>query len=130
MRGNKSLTAYKALLITLITSLSITGASFLDNRIWNLIMAIVGVGAYAIVGVLYSIRAISGRKAGREAYAAVFIILLFLGYCVYQGIIKFQQWVLSWPLALKIIIPSIMVLLIAGTIIWRVIKSKEERRIC
>jgi hypothetical protein len=129
MRGSKSLTVYKVLLITLITSLSITGISFLDDKIWNLVMAIVGVVAYAIVGGLYSIHAISGRQAGKEAYAAVFIILLLLGYCVYQGIIKLQQWILSWPLALKIILPSMMVLLIAGTIIWLVIKSKKERRI-
>lgn len=125
MRGNKSLTVYKILLITLITSLSITGISFLDDKIWNLVMAIVGVVAYAIVGGLYSIHAIFGRQAGKEAYAAVFIILLLLGYCVYQGIIKLQQWILSWPLALKIIVPSMMVLFIAETIIWLVIKSKK-----
>lgn len=125
MRGSKSLTVYKVLLITLITSLSITGISFLDDKIWNLVMAIVGVVAYAIVGGLYSIHAISGRQAGKEAYAAVFIILLLLGYCVYQGIIKLQQWIFSWPLALKIIVPSMMVLFIAETIIWLVIKSKK-----
>ena len=68
---------YKAVLIALITSISITGVSFLDDAIWNLIMAIVGVVAYAIVGVLYSIHAIHGKNAGKEAYAAVFIILLF-----------------------------------------------------
>ncbi len=125
MRGSKSLTVYKVLLITLITSLSITGISFLDDKIWNLVMAIVGVVAYAIVGGLYSIHAISGRQAGKEAYAAVFIILLLLGYCVYQGIIKLQQWILSWPLAVKIIVPSIMALLIAGTIALLIVKLKK-----
>lgn len=129
MRSNKSLTAYKVLLITLITSLSITGISFLDDKIWNLIMAIVGVVTCAIVGGLYSIHAISGKQAGKEAYAAVFIILLFLGYCVYQGIIKLQQWMFSWPLVLKIIVPCLMILLISGTIIWIVIISKMERRL-
>lgn len=124
--NNKSLTVYKVLLVTLITSLSITGISFLDDKIWNIVMVIVGVVAYAIVGGLYSIHAISGKQAGKGAYAAVFIILLLLGYCVYQGIIKLQLWILSWPLAVKIIVPSIMALLIAGTIIWLVIKSKKE----
>lgn len=34
---------------------------------------------------------LAGKEEGKEAYAIVFIILLVLGYCVYQGIIKFQQ---------------------------------------
>lgn len=122
---NNSLTSFKVLLVLLITSFSITGISFLDDKIWNLVMAIVGVVAYAIVGGLYSIHAISGKHAGKEAYAAVFIILLIVGYCVYQEIIKFQQWILSWPLAVKIIVPSIMALLIAGTIALLIVKLKK-----
>ncbi|MDD3383125.1 MAG: hypothetical protein PHT83_06500 [Bacilli bacterium] len=122
---NNSLTSFKVLLVLLITSFSITGISFLDDKIWNIVMAIVGVVAYAIVGGLYSIHAISGKHAGKEAYAAVFIILLLLGYCVYQGIIKLQLWILSWPLAVKIIVPSIMALLIAGTITLLIVKLKK-----
>ncbi|MCK9160969.1 MAG: hypothetical protein M0P00_10910 [Bacteroidaceae bacterium] len=127
MSDNKSLTVYKVLLVMLITSLSITGISFLDDKIWNIVMVIVGVVAYAIVGGLYSIHAISGKYAGKDAYVAVFIILLLLGYWLYQGIIKIQLWVLSWTLAVKITVPSIMVLLIAGTILLLVVKKQKSK---
>lgn len=121
-----SLGIYKVLLVSLITSLSITGISFLDDKIWNLIMLIIGMIAYSIVGFLFSIRLISGRKAGKEAYAAVFIILLILGYCVYNGIIKLQQWILSWPLYVKIIVPSVLVCLIAATIVLVILISRRS----
>ena len=121
-----SLGIYKVLLVSLITSLSITGISFLDDKIWNLIMLIIGMIAYSIVGFLFSIRLIFGRKAGKEAYAAVFIILLILGYCVYNGIIKLQQWILSWPLYVKIIVPSVLVCLIAATIVLVILISRRS----
>lgn len=127
MRKNISLTGYKVLLVTLITSLSITGISFFDDKIWNIVMAIVGVVTYTIVGGLYSIHAISGKRAGKEAYAAVFIILLLLGYCAYQGIIKIQLWILSWTLTVKIIVSSIIVLSIAITIILLVVKKQKSK---
>ena len=126
MRGSKSLTVYKVLLITLITSLSITGLSFLDDKIWNLVMAIVGVVAYAIVGGLYSIPQFLGNR--KELCCSIHYSFAFRILCI-SRYYQIQQWILSWPLALKIILPSMMVLLIAGTIIWLVIKSKKERRI-
>ena len=121
-----SLGIYKVLLVSLITSLSITGISFLDDKIWNLIMLIIGMIAYSIVGFLFSIRLISGKQASKEAYAAAFIILLILGYCVYNGIIKLQQWILSWPLYVKIIVPSVLVCLIAATIVLVVLISRRS----
>lgn len=121
-----SLGIYKVLLVSLITSLSITGISLLDDKIWNLIMLIIGMIAYSIVGFLFSIRLISGKQAGKEAYAAAFIILLILGYCVYNGIIKLQQWILSWPLYVKIIVPSVLVCLIAATIVLVVLISRRS----
>lgn len=120
-----SLGIYKVLLVSLITSLSITGIGFLDNKIWNLIMLIIGMVAYSIVGLLFSIELISGKKAGKEAYAAVFIILLILGYCVYNGIIKLQQWILSWPLYVKIIVPSVLGCLIAATIVLIILINRR-----
>ncbi|HHU55121.1 MAG TPA: hypothetical protein GXZ48_00325 [Acholeplasmataceae bacterium] len=128
MKNNKSLTSFKILLVFLITSLSITGISFLDNAIWNLIMAIVGVIAYAIVAILYSIHAISGSKAGRQAYAAVFIILLFIGYSIYQGIVKFQKWIISWPLYIKICVLAILIILIILMIIFLIKENREETK--
>jgi len=34
---------------------------------------------------------ISGKEAGKKAYAAVFIILLIIGVLIYNGILKVEQ---------------------------------------
>ena len=46
---NNSLGFYNVILTTLITSLAITGISCLDDKIWNIIMLIIGMLAYSIV---------------------------------------------------------------------------------
>ncbi len=127
--NSKSLNAFRGLLITLITATAITGISFLDDHIWNIVMAIVGVVAYGIVGLLYSMHLISGKEAGKEAYAAVFIILLIIGVLIYNGILKVEQWILSWPLYVKILVPSVMgtgiIAVSTLLIINRIKKSKK-----
>lgn len=127
--NNKGITALKSLLIVLITSISITGISFLDDMIWNIIIAVIGVSAYGIVGLLYSIHLIDGKQEGKTAYAAVVIILIIIGFLIYQGIIMVEQWILSWPIAVKIIVPTIMGLLIVGTTILLVIEKKKKTNI-
>jgi hypothetical protein len=122
----KGLTALKALLIVLVTSVTITGISFLDDKIWNVIIAVIGVIAYGIVELLYSIHLIDGKQEGKTAYAAVFIILIIIGFLIYQGISKVELWILSWPLAVKIIVPTVMGLLIIGTITLLVIGNKKK----
>lgn len=122
----KRLTALKALLIVLVTSVTITGISFLDDKIWNIIVAVIGVIAYGIVGLLYSIHLIDGKQEGKTAYVAVFIILIIIGFLIYQGILKVEQWILSWPIAVKIIVPTVMGLLIVGTITLLVIGNKKK----
>jgi protein-S-isoprenylcysteine O-methyltransferase Ste14 len=114
---SKTLGVYKVLLTTLITSISITGISLLDDKIWNLVMLILGMITYSIVGIMFSIGLISGRNAGKRAYSAVFIVLLIVGYCVYQGIVTFQEWILSWSPIVKIIVPVSILIMIVGTII-------------
>ena len=79
-------------------------------------MMLVGMLTYSIVGLLFSFGLISGKNAGKDAYAAIFIFLLLIGCCIYQGIVKLQQWILSWLLYIKILVPSVLALLIAGTI--------------
>jgi hypothetical protein len=122
----KRLTALKALLIVLVTSVTITGISFLDDKIWNIIVAVIGVIAYGIVGLLYSIHLIDGKQEGKTAYVAVFIILIIIGFLIYQGILKVEQWILSWPIAVKIIVPTVMGLFIVGTITLLVIGNKKK----
>ena len=127
MAKQNSLGIYKSILVTLITSLSITGISYLDNAIWNTIMIIVGLLSYSIVSILFSLHLIHGKNAGKEAYAFVFIILIILGYCVYNGIIAFQKWVLNWQLYIKILIPTILLLLITVSFIL-FLKAKRTNR--
>ena len=40
-----------------------------------------------------------------------------------------EQWILSWPIAVKIIVPTIMGLLIVGTTILLVIEKKKKTNI-
>ena len=120
-----SLKDYKILLVTLISLLAITGIGFIDNALWNIIFAVVGVIAYFIVGLLYSTGLIDGKREGSEANAAVFIILIIIGILIYQGLRKFQQWLVSWPLALKIIVPSCIVLFIIFAIVMIIVINKK-----
>ena len=126
---NNSLGAYKLLLITLITSLSITGISYLDSKIWNIVMIVIGMLAYSIVGILFSLGLLHGKNAGKEAYAFVFIILLILGYCVYSGIVAIQNWIKIWPLYVKIVVPSLLFsAVIIVTIFYLLNKHKKNNK--
>ena len=125
---NNSLGFYKVILTTLITSLAITGISCLDDKIWKIIMLILGMLAYSVVGVLFSFGLIHGKNAGKEAYAFVFIILLLLGYCVYSGIVAVQNWIISWPLYVKIIVPSLLFAATIIIIVQLLKKHKENNR--
>ena len=120
------MTKLNALLVLLISGLAITGISFLDDRIWNVIFLIAGMVAYAIVGILFSIGILHGKQAGKDAYALVFFLLILGGWGVYQGLIAFKQWVLGWPLAAKIAVPIGFVLIIAAIIVLLVIKRKSK----
>lgn len=123
---NNSLGFYKVILTTLITSLAITGISCLDDKIWNIIMLIIGMLAYSIVGLLFSFGLIRGKNAGKEAYAFVFIILLLLGYCVYSGIVAVQNWIISWPLYVKIIVLSLLLVSIIIISLFYLLKKRKE----
>lgn len=124
---NKSLGVYKILLTVLCSSLVITGVSYIDDKIWNFVFLILGMITYSIVGILYSIKILHGRSAGKEAYCAIFIILMALGYCVYSGIVTVQNWIAQWQLWAKITVPSILVVLIVLTIIIIVYKKKKSK---
>lgn len=120
---NKSLKLYKILLVTLISSVCITGIGFIDDKIWNLIFSIVGIITYAIVGLLFSFGLLSGKKAGRKAYISVFIILIIIGFYMYQGIVSFQRWIISWPYYVKVLVTSILTLAIISIAIFPILKK-------
>ena len=117
------------LLVFLISSLAITGISFIDGKVWDIIFLVAGLVTYAIVGILFSIGILSARKQGSDAYALVFFLLLLGGYGVYKALEALRNWILSWPLAAKIAVPSaIGSAIIVGIVltIRYAIKNKEE----
>lgn len=115
-----------ALLVFLISSLAITGVSFIDGKIWDFIFIVVGMVAYAIVGILFSIGVLHGKEAGKDAYAFVFFLLIIAGYGVYKGLEKLRLWILAWPLVVKIIVPIMIALLIGVLITLIIIKRKRN----
>ncbi len=115
-----------ALLVFLISILAITGVSFIDGKIWNVIFLVVGMIAYAIVGILFSIGVLHGKEAGKDAYAFVFFLLILAGYGVYKGLEKLRLWILAWPLVVRIIVPIMIALLIGALITLIIIKRKRN----
>ena len=128
-KKNASLGIHKVVLTTLISSLAITGISFLDSKLWNIIIGGIGTLSYMIVGVLFSIGLLRGKKAGKEAFATVFIALLIGAYYVYQAIVSFQNWILSWPLAVKIIVPACLILLIGVVSVLVICRNNKHNAI-
>ena len=118
-----------ALSVFLISSLAITGISFIDGKVWDVIFVVVGLVAYAIVGILFSIGILSTRKQGSDAYAVVFFLLLLGGYGVYKTLEALRNWILSWPLTATIAVPSaIGAAIIVGIVltIRYAIKNKDK----
>ena len=118
-----------ALMVFLISSLAITGISFIDGKIWDVVFLVVGLVTYAIVGALFSIGILSTRKQGSDAYALVFFLLLLGGYSFYKALEALRNWILSWPLAAKIAVPSAIGTAIIVGIVLTVryaIKNKEK----
>jgi len=128
-KERENLRFYLGILITLITSLGITGIGLIDDHLWDIIMAVLGMVVYAIVGVLFAAGLIRGKNVGKEAYACVFLILLILGFYIYEGIIKLQEWVVSWPLIAKICVLSSLSFLIIVVIVAICYKVFKKRRI-
>ena len=113
------------ILIFLITSLTITGVSFIDDKIWSMVISVVGVISYFIVGLLYSANLIKGSSMGAKGYAVIFVILLLVVYWLYKKLMELQMWINSWPLILKIIVPIVMIILIILVIIWIIYVQDE-----
>lgn len=114
------------ILIFLITSLTITGVSFIDDKIWSMVISVIGVISYSIIGLLYSANLIKGSSMGAKGYAVIFVILLLVVYWLYKKLMELQMWINSWPLILKIIVPIVMIILIILVIIWIIYVQDEQ----
>ncbi len=115
----------KGLLIFLISSLTITGISFIDGQVWNLIFLAFGIISYAIVGVLLSIGILRDKSSGKEAYAFIFILLLLAGYGFIKALKAFKIWIISLPLLIKIVIPTVIITMIVIIIVLIIRKRKN-----
>lgn len=119
---------YVSGLVTLFSALTITGISIIDDTIWNLVFLIIGMLAYVIVGILFSIGLLHGKQAGKDAYAIVSLVLIILGYFVYKGITAVQQWVSDWPLEAKIAVPTVLGLIFVALLITTIIKFSKCKK--
>ena len=115
-----------ALLVFLISSIAITGISFIDGKIWDIVFVIVGLIAYSIVGFLFSIGVLSTRQNGKDAYMLVFFLLILGGFGVYKLLEMARNWILSWPLFVKIMVPSFIIAGMCVAIFFVARKMVEE----
>ena len=115
-----------ALLVFLISSIAITGISFIDGKIWDIVFLAIGLVAYAIVGFLFSIGILSTRQNGKEAYAFVFFLLILGGFGVYKILKTIRNWILSWPLFVKIMVSSFIIAGMCVAIFFVARKMVEE----
>ena len=99
----------------LLTSTPIIGFSFIDNKLWQLIIAGIGAFAYACVRALYKFGIVDSRSEGSNADLIIFIIPLLL---VFFGIQWVMNWINSWSLVAKIIVPSVLGAGIIGIIVY------------
>ena len=121
---------FKTLLVALISGIAITGISFIDGKIWEIMFYAVGLLSYTIVGALFSIGILSSRQSGRDAYILVFVFLALSLFGVYKILESIRNWIMSWPLFVKILVPSLIVagLMIAITfVIIQMIKEKKSK---
>ncbi len=117
-----------ALLVFLISSLALTGIYFIDGKIWDIVFLVVGMIAYAIVGILFSIGFLHGKESGRDAYLYVFFLLILLGYGFYKLLEKMKLWIMAWSLAAKIAVPSTLLvgIVAVGILLWLNKKQKNN----
>jgi len=115
-----------AVLIILLTSVSITGFSYIDNLILDRVIAgLVAVSTF-IVGLLYKFGILYTRRDGSDTFKGVFIMLLIISLVMYLGIRKFQEWVLAWPQFVKIIVPLVMGLMIISIILLAIYDHSKK----
>ena len=117
-----------ALLVFLISSIAITGISFVDGKIWDIVFVIVGLISYSIVGGLFSLGILSTKKQGSDAYVFVFLLLILGGFGVYNLLLQIRNWILSWPLFVKILVPSFIIAVFGVDIFFVVRRMIQEKK--
>ena len=116
---------FKSLLFFLISNISITGISFVDGRIWDVIFVIVGMVAYSIVGWMFSINLIVGKKAGKDAFTFVSIGLVLIGYEFYKFLVKVRVWILDLPFYFKITVLALLLIALILVVLRKILSRKQ-----
>lgn len=122
---------YKKLLTFFVGLIAISGIGLIDDLIWGVVFGIVGLIAYAVVGVLYKTGIISGIKAGSEANSAIFIIILIAGISLALWLIKvinaFKEWLLSIPNWVWWTTLGVSIALTIGFMVFHIAKTRSKK---
>ena len=113
------------MIIILIKSCSITSVGFIDNKIWDLVIAALSNISYYIVGLSYKSGLIKGEKVGSNAYSIIFIIGIIFTYTL---IAKIHMWIMSWPMFVKILVPCIFIVLLFIVIILAIVDYLKHNK--
>ena len=122
-----SLSFVKFLLVSFMSGLVITGISFIDGKIWNIIFAVVGVIAGEIVANLANILLLPKHKKG-ELTIGITIILLAFVYRIYQAFYNLKLWLISLPIWIKLIPVYIFVVGLIIVMIFIILKKKKNKK--
>ena len=116
------------LLVFLFTCITITGISYIDDLIVDRIIAALGAISFSAVGFLYRAGAIHGKREGSDAFKVIFGCLLIIVFLIYLGIRKFQEWVVSWPVYVKILVPCLMGMIIFSIVLSLIVDSIKNKK--
>ena len=98
------------LLIVLIVAAIIVAISFIDGgRTWHTIFLVLGMVAFVLIAALFLARTLP-RNGKIDTYALIFLFVVLAGYGFYCLLNRLTGWVGSWPLWVKILVPSLLVL--------------------
>ena len=131
MKSHKdsSINAFVTLLSVSISSLTVTGIAVIDGQFWNVVLKVLGLISYGIVGILISIGLLNGRKTSLKAYLFILGLLILGAFEVYRLLTMFKQWVLDWPLFVKILVPSVFFVFVVIIVMLKIIISKRKKNL-
>ncbi len=125
-----SIKGLTTLLIFLISGFVITGISFLDGKVWEVIFGIAGSIAYAIVGILIDVGLNLSKRDRSDLFWVILLILVVFIYKIYCALVVFKLWLMSIPLWIKILVVSAFGLASIFVGILKICKSKKKKENC
>ena len=120
-----SIKGLTTLLIFLISGFVITGISFLDGKVWEVIFGVAGSIAYTIVGILIDAGLNLSKHDRSDLFWVILLILVVFIYKIYCALVDFKLWLMSIPLWIKILVVSVFGLASICVGILKVFKDKN-----